>query len=683
MSKQKSMTLAFSLLIISSLILAACGPQATVVAPTAQVIVQTQIVMVEGTAVVSEVVVTATAPPPQTVTYTSSDPTTYTQLTFGDIDTMDPALAYDTASGQIIQNVLEPLIWFDHKDPTSYVPILALEVPSQANGGISADGLTYIFKIRPGVKFHNGNDLTASDFAYSFQRGLLQSDPNGPQWLLLEPLLGYTHGDVTEEIADGEFAGDKEALINGATPEQLVAVCEKVKASVVADDSAGTLTLNLAQSWGPLLATLAQTWGSAMDMDWAIENGAWNGDCGTWQNYYAPGAENDELSAVIMGTGPYMLDHWTPVEEYVLTANPNYWRTEPMWDGGPSGAPRIKTVIVRNVSEWGTRFAALQAGDADSVAINQDAYTQVDPFAGEECDFETDACTPTNNPDAPLRRWPGLAATSRTDVFMNFNVATDAQGNNPYIGSGKLDGNGIPPDFFNDVHVRRAFAQCFDYEAYIADALNGNGARNNGPIILDMVGYNPNGPQYDFDLDACEAELAQAWDGQLPEIGFRLQVAFNTGNTTRQTVGAILQNNLASINDKYRVEIVGLPWPTLLRSFRARQLPVAISGWIEDIHDPHNWVQPYTVGTFAGRQNLPADLKAQFQDLVNRGVAASDPAAREKIYFELQQLYYDEVPTIILAQPTSTRYEQRWVQGWYYNPIHFGTYFYTMGIAGN
>jgi peptide/nickel transport system substrate-binding protein len=302
---------------------------------------------------------------------------------------------------------------------------------------------------------------------------------------------------------------------------------------------------------------------------------------------------------------------------------------------------------------------------------------------GEHCDYVTDECTPdAEHPDAPLRKFANLPSTSRTDMFMNFNVVTDENGNNNYIGSGQLDGNGIPPDFFSDIHVRKAFAQVFDYDIYISDGMNGEGVRNNGPIILDMLGYNPNGPTYEYNPEAAAEELAQAWGGVLPDLGFRFQATFNTGNTGRQTAAAILQTELAAINPLYNVEIVGLPWPTYLNAFRARQLPLSVSGWIEDIHDPHNWVQPFTVGTFAGRQNLPEDLKAQFGALVNAGVAASDPAEREAIYFELQQLYYDQIPTVTLAQPTGAHYEQRWVQDYYYNPIHFGYSFYQFGLDG-
>jgi peptide/nickel transport system substrate-binding protein len=264
---------------------------------------------------------------------------------------------------------------------------------------------------------------------------------------------------------------------------------------------------------------------------------------------------------------------------------------------------------------------------------------------------------------------------------MNFDLSQE-EGVNPYIGSGKLDGNGIPPDFFADIHVRRAFNYCFDYETFISDAQNGEGVRNNGPIILGMLGYNPDGPMYPFDLDKCEEELALAWGGVLPDVGFRVQMAFNTGNVTRQTAAAILQSNLRSINPNYQIEIIGLPWPTMLRSFRAGQLPLVASGWIEDIHDPHNWAQPFTVGTYAGRQNLDPELRAQFQELVTAGVMASDPAEREQIYFELQQLFHDQAIQITLSQATGVRYEQRWVEGYYYNPILFAGYFYAWGLTG-
>jgi peptide/nickel transport system substrate-binding protein len=673
--------LVLAALLVMALVLVACQPQSQVVEVTRVV---TETVTEEGQTVevtrvvteVEEVVVTPTAEPAAPIA--APDPTTYVTQTFGDIGTLDPALGYDTASNTPIMNIYETLIWYNGPDATTYIPQLATEVPSVENGGISEDGLTYTFNIREGVTFHDGAEMTPSDVAYSFQRGLLQSDPNGPQWLFLEPILGYTSGDVTEGIQEGAFAGDPEALKAGATPEELAATCELVKAAVVADDAAGTVTFNLAQPWSPLLATLAGTWGSVIDQDWAVAQGDWDGDCATWQDFYAPGTENSKLTAVTNGTGPYMLDHWTPGEEHVMVANPNYWRAadDPAWEGGPSGLAQIETIIVRNVEEFGTRFAALQAGDAANVAVNIDQRSQVDPLVGEVC-LADGTCTPTENPEGALRKWDDLESTSRTDAFLTWNVAEDS----PYIGSGQLDGNGIPPDFFSDANVRKAFATCFDYETYIQEALIGEGVRNNGPIILGMLGYNPDGPMYEYNPEECAAFLEQAWDGALPETGFRFQVAFNTGNTVRQTVGEIWQSELAAVNELYQIETIGLPWPTFLNAFRASQLPISISGWVEDIHDPHNWIQPYTYGTFGGRQGLPDDILAKYEELASAAVVETDTATREQMYFDIQQQFYDDAISVILAQATGARYEQRWVNGWYYNPANPGTYYYGMSLT--
>lgn len=691
MLKSKKIALFVAAMLLFAIVLVACQPETVEVQVPVEVTrVVTETVEIEGEAVEVTVVVVETvevevpaaeAPVEEAGPSGAPDPSTYVEMTFGEPDTLDPNLAYDTASSRVIDTVMEGLITYNHKDATTYVPVLAMELPTLDNGLISEDGLTYTFNVRQGVAFHEGGTLEPHDIAYTYQRGLLQSDPNGPQWLLLEPLMGYASGDVTEEIADGEYFGDPDALKANASAEELAAVCEKAKAAVVADDAAGTVTFNLSQPWGPFMATLAGTWGKTLDMEWAVEQGAWDGDCATWQNWYAPGSENDELSSIINGTGPYMLDHWTPGEEWVLARFDNYWRQDgtPKWEGGPSGLAQIETVIYKVVDEWGTRFAALQAGDAGWVGVPGENEPQVDALVGEFCDWQTDECTPNpDNPDGPLRKWDNLPSVSRTDVFLNFNLAADS----PYIGSGQLDGNGIPVDFFSDINVRQAFNYCFDYETYIEEAQLGKGVRNNGPIIKDMLGYNEDGEMYEYDSAKCEELLATAWDGQLPETGFRFQIAFNTGNTTRQTAAAIFQSELRSINPLYQIDIVGLPWPTFLRSFRSGQLPVAISGWIEDIHDPHNWAQPFTVGTYAGRQNMPDELRAQFQELVTAGVLAADPAEREQIYFELQQLHHDQAPQVTLSQRTGFRYEQRWVQGWYNRVGSFAPDYYAMSLAG-
>ncbi len=102
------------------------------------------------------------------------------------------------------------------------------------------------------------------------------------------------------------------------------------------------------------------------------------------------------------------------------------------------------------------------------------------------------------------------------------------------------------------------------------------------------------------------------------------------------------------------------------------------AGWQEDIHDPHNWYQPYTTGTYGGRASLPDDVKAQFKAILDKGVSETDPAKRAEIYKEANQLYYDLAAGIPLDVVTSHGFSQRWVEGIVYNPVFPGIYYYTI-----
>jgi len=270
-------------------------------------------------------------------------------------------------------------------------------------------------------------------------------------------------------------------------------------------------------------------------------------------------------------------------------------------------------------------------------------------------------------------------------VFFNFNISSDQ-----YIGSGKLDGNGIPADFFTDVHVRKAFNYCFDWDTFIADVMVGEGVQTMTIPVAGMPGFDANAPHYSYDAAKCEEEFKLAdvdkdgtpagedQDGDVWTTGFRFAATYNQGNTSRQSVAEILAADLAQVNDKFLVEVLGLPWPAFLQSQRDQSLPLFISGWLEDIHDPHNWYQPYLIGTYGRRQSLPEDLTTQFKDLLNQGVSETDPAARADIYKQVNQLEYDTAPEILTATATARRYEQKWVNGFYYNPIYSGLYFYVL-----
>jgi peptide/nickel transport system substrate-binding protein len=645
-----------SLLVVASMVLSACGPQPTT-GPVDQPDQPEQ----------PEQPTTGGAP-------AAADTTTFTDAVIGEPETLDPALDYETAGAEVNQNIYETLVFYDGAATDKFVPMLA------ESWELSDDGTVWTFNIRQGVTFHEGGELTPSDVAYSFQRGLLQGGYASPQWLLAEPFFGVGNDDISILVDGGASADDREAL-SANDPATLVAACEQVKAAIVADDAAGTVTMTLASPWGPFLPTIAQTWGSVMDMEWVIENGGWDGSCDTWQNTYAMTAEENPFTAITNGTGPFKLDHWTQGEELVMVRNDNYWR-----DPAP-----LERVVLLIIPEWGTRFSMLQAGDADTVDVPVENRAQPDQMVGERCEYDAAAnaykeCEVVDD-SQPLRLYIGRPQLQMDVILYNFNI--EAEGN-PYIGSGTLDGNGVPSDFFADVHIRKAFSYAFDWDTFVNDVYTGEAVQSLTLPLPGMPGYDLGAAHYTFDLAKAEEEFKLADldhdgvaagddpEGDIWTTGFRLQMGYNQGNTTRQITAEILASSLSQINELFSVETLGLPWPSYLQAQRAGTLPIMTGGWLEDIHDPHNWYQPYTVGAYGARQRLPDDLKAQFSELLDAGVAETDTDARHQIYLDLNQLYYDLVPGTPIVLATSHGFEQRWVKGRINNPIFPGTYYYTI-----
>jgi peptide/nickel transport system substrate-binding protein len=595
----------------------------------------------------------------------AKNPDTLIESTIGDPESLDPAWAYDTASGEVIFNVYETLVFPKKGDPTSFVPMLATK------WDVSPDGKTYTFTIRQGVKFHDGSPLTAQDVAYSFWRGMIQDRAGGPQWIMLEPFFGLDVQTFKDDVVTKQFGGD------------FAKAAAAVEQAVTFDNNAGTVTLHLKQPYGPMLQILSGTWAGIVNMQWVISKGGWDGTPATAEKFHDPAADKDELFNQMNGTGPYMFSRWAPGEEVARVRNGNYWLTQPLWDGGPSGPAKVKNVVIKNVSEFGTRFAQLQTGDADLAYVDNQYISQVDPLVTTMCDANGN-CQPNASGNGNLKLYKGLPTVSNAVIFMNENVDTTGGANNA-LGSGQLDGNGVPADFFSDINVRQAFNYCFDWDTYIKQVWNGEASQNFGPIIQGELGYDPNQAHYTFDAtkcaDAFKASTLKSADGKsLWDTGFYLQFVYNTGNDQRKTAGEILSDNLKKVNPKFKLAVVDEPFALLLKDQVAGRLPIFMIGWLEDYHDPQDWVVPFlsSGGTYSGTQSFPKDVQSQIDQLIVQGVTATDPAARAKIYGQLQNLAYENALDIFVDQPQGRQYMQNWVQGWYYNPTYPGQYFYAL-----
>ncbi|MCA9838298.1 MAG: ABC transporter substrate-binding protein [Trueperaceae bacterium] len=123
-----------------------------------------------------------------------------------DIATLDPAIGYDWQNWSIIKSMFDGLMDYE-PGTTKLVPHLA------ESYSVSEDGKTYTFKLRSGVKFHNGREMTADDVKYSLER-TLNPDTRSPGqgfFLVISGAQDFIDGNA------GEVSGIK--VLDAATVE--------------------------------------------------------------------------------------------------------------------------------------------------------------------------------------------------------------------------------------------------------------------------------------------------------------------------------------------------------------------------------------------------------------------------------------------------------------------------------
>ena len=316
----------------------------------------------------------------------------------------DPVRAYDSASGEVLQNVYETLFYYDGEAIDQFVPQLATDF------SVSDDGTSYTFTLREGVMFHSGNMMSCKDVEYSLQYGMVVSHPRG----------------ANAHLRGNQFLGTQIDSSDPATFMEAVSF-DMIDAAVTCSDGPDgpdglTAQLNLTKPDPALLAILAYTAFSVIDSEWAIANGMWDGTADTYADWAGRDVEQEFMHRNTSGTGAYRLVDWNE-EAVVLEAFDDYW----------GGAPDIENVVIQYIETDTARILALQQGDADIITINERA--ELIKLRGSEGVTIVEG---------------GLGDTGVTAIFFNFGINTDE---NEDVGSGQLDGNGIPADFFTDVDV--------------------------------------------------------------------------------------------------------------------------------------------------------------------------------------------------------------------------------------
>ena len=543
----------------------------------------------------------------------SHDPDTFVLAAYGTVRTLDPAVCYDAVGSQRIWNMYETLVFFDGSKTDAFFPVLATEVPTLENGGISAGGKTYTFRIRKGVRFHQGGELTPDDVAYSLKRAMIVDPDGGPMWMLLEALTGK-----------GSTRDRGGTIINGIF--QAIDKAVEVKADYV--------VFHLPRPYPPFMGILAYSASSIVDKEWAMAKGCWDGRIENAARYNNPPPGHEPLQKIENGTGPFTMKLWEPSKQFVFERFDGYW--------GPR--PALKTAIVKYVKEWSTRKLMLQNGDADRVTVDIPYVPEVESMRGLR-----------------LYKVPQLSVS-----FALFCQKLDPTGN-PNIGSGTLDGRGVPLDFFSDINARRAFLHAFDRETYRKDVFNNLVIMPTSPNVEGLP-YHHDVPVYEFDLKKSAEHLKKAWDGRVWEKGFRMVIATNIGNEMREAAALMLAENIMALNPKFEIEVRNVEWKDYLVQYRSYMYPIFITGWVADYADPHNFLYTFmhsqgAYGRFMAYRNEHVDT------LCEAGIATVDPAQRAPIYQELQKLWYDEALGIPLYQQINVRAYRDCVHGYVPNAM--------------
>ena len=617
----------------------------------------------------------------------TKNPGTFVFLWTDDILSFDPAYIANTPSSYGVLNVYSRLLNYKGSEISEFVPAISTEVPSLENGLIKegADGsVSYTFPIRKGVRAHQvgikGADgkitweyldklteeqkasiepgygeITAEDVRYSLMRAILQ----GQSWMSNAITEVVTAGKYTDIAKWVETEGKVEKIAD-ASPEVLRKVYDQLASQFTIDGDKVTLTLP--KSFPATLGVIALPFGtSIVDKEWVADVGGWSGSGDDWIKHYKPELAADPLFDKENGTGPFMLEEWDRTDRRITMKRfENYFM-------GPASLERV---VMRTVPEWTTRRLQLLSGDADFVTAPVEFLDELSKTPG-------------------IKVTDGLPKVFGRGLFFAWPL-DDAD--NPALGSGQLDGKGIPPDFFADIDVRKGFNYAQNYDALLKQVLLDKTVQSRGPTVRGIMGYRPDSPIYTYDPEKAAEHFKKAFGGKLWETGFTFTAYVQEGTPQGTAALSALQQGLQRINPKFRMQIQSLPWASISDKLNNREKPASpltYMGWGPDYSDPGGplgaasyYLSPTgLVGGMVGQGYR--DLMAEkFKPLLDEAWASSDPAVREPIYAKLQEMSHEYATTQFLWEDFGYIVTRDNIDGYVNNMILYGAWdFYPITKA--
>lgn len=300
-------------------------------------------------------------------------------------------------------------------------------------------------------------------------------------------------------------------------------------------------------------------------------------------------ADSEEFASRGIGTGPYMVESWSPGEAMVLVRNSDYW----------SDAPYFEKVSFRPVPDSAVRTTELRAGGADII-------TQVPIEELGRLDEE------------------GLAAVqvpSTQSMRMHMNA-------------------GEAP--FDDVRVRQAMNYAIDRQTILETLLEGAGQLMNSPSGPDIFGYDPDIEVYPYDPEKAKALLAEAGYGD----GVDIRIQFTEGRYVRdRAIGEVITAQLGEVGINVDANFSEFSqWLKLFNSDGNGFMVIAQEDNVSTLMAPNFHSQNESFKRYA-YGNPEVDT------LIDQASVTLDSEERSAIYQELNQVLHDDAPWVFMWNP--------------------------------
>ena len=304
-------------------------------------------------------------------------------------------------------------------------------------------------------------------------------------------------------------------------------------------------------------------------------------------------------AALPVGSGPYRVVEFVPDSKVVLERNPDY-------AGEATGPDAVSFKVLADAQ---ARMLAMRTGDIDG--------TFGVPLAnvGAWAELENAALAHTNS--------------------LGFKSIT-------------VDMEQAP---FDDVHVRRAIAHAIDREGLVNALLGGFGTPADTYVPEEMfAGLLPENeveafydalPDYEFDLAAAQAELAQS---TVPE-GFSATMPVPADSDELVSIAQVLQKNLEKLGIDLELQMMeGGPRIEQLLA-HGPDLGFQMMSYAPEVPDPAAYPQffMHTDAAVTGGANSSNFKNAEFDGLIDSSIATTDPEARARSVMQALSIAADDV----------------------------------------